>query len=95
MYVLTNFEVTQQFLVASLNMLEVCRPCVQLIQQFLGASFNMLEVCRQCVQLIQQFLGASLNMLEVCRPCELLEAAKVQLCIGLLYIMLKLATAYL
>jgi len=41
-------------------------------------------------EVIQQFLGASLNMLKVCRSCvELLEVAKVQLCRGLLYIMLK------
>ena len=47
MNVLTNFEVTQRFLVAGLNMLEVCIPCVQLTQQFLGASLNL--VCRPCV----------------------------------------------
>ena len=49
MNVLTNFEVTQQFLVASLNMLKVCISCVQLTQQFLGASLNL--VCRPCVEL--------------------------------------------
>lgn len=48
MNVLTNYEVTQQFLGASLNMLEVCRPCVQQTQQFWDASLSMLEVCRSC-----------------------------------------------
>ena len=41
-------------------------------------------------EVTQQFLEACLNMLKVCRSCvELLEVAKVQLCRGLLYIVLK------